>query len=300
MEKSLRQCGYFKNFYDHRSKKDITFQCDESVLDESNLCIFHDPSKYKNEADLVNKIIAKIKRSKDESKPLFLVGYNFPSIKLKITLPSPMYFVGSTFHDKVDFTNSEFGFVDFSSCIFEGNADFSHCVFNDMVIIREGMFKEIKLEHCKFFGYWEVNRVTFSRILADHSDFNGEVYFYGSDIKILFMQDCNFFDNCGFYSSGIEFAHFTNTVFNKPENMDSQSKVNFSSTKLSSGDFQRVRFYAEADFNHCEFKQWSFPGTKFFAQSNFLSSKFYNSDFSSCEFYGKSSFFGSNIRHVGL
>jgi uncharacterized protein YjbI with pentapeptide repeats len=166
----------------------VNFCCDEEFYwDEepaSGFCIFHDKdylhdkTNYEEHKRKVrDRLKHKVNHAISNNEPLLCIGFQLPDFSLsdlgvsKKEFTKPVYFNGSQFFGKVDFSDANFPvrIAIFSSTHFEGKADFHGANFKG-----EALF-----DHSEFYG-----KTHFSGKFNGKTNFN-YVLFEGKE-KVIF------------------------------------------------------------------------------------------------------------------
>jgi uncharacterized protein YjbI with pentapeptide repeats len=204
--------------------------------------MFHDEEYIQENENLVRaRILELITESISNNSPIFLIGYNIPSLRISRIFNVEVYFSRAIFHGEFNISSSVFQqFVDFFNTIFmkraslyrikfNGGCNFFSARFEDAVFFYRSRFKETSFQRAKFknaadfSGCIFYERVTFMEI-----EFTGEADFEDS----VFIDDAVFFFSSFKDKASFMGCHFWKGVQFGFSNVEGNSMLNLNSTIL--------------------------------------------------------------------
>jgi hypothetical protein len=176
----LANCQFTTIYWDYEIDKTVNFNCQEEPL-VSGFCFFHDKDYLHDKTDydeykrkVLERLRYKVNHAVSNKQPLFCIGFHltdFSLSDLSISKEStkPVYFNGSQFFGKTDFSGSKFQEVHFDNANFQGEASFHGANFQ----------KQASFYHSDFYG-----KTYFSGDFNGTTNFN-YVLFEGKE-KVIF------------------------------------------------------------------------------------------------------------------
>jgi uncharacterized protein YjbI with pentapeptide repeats len=279
----LPKCQFTTQYYDYEIRKDVDFYCPEEEPLASGFCIFHDKDyllqdKMNNEEHkrkVLDRLKHKVNHAISNNEPLLCMDFLLPEFRLsdlniRNEFTKPVYFSGSQFFGKADFSRANFqegAFFDeanfqgnaiFLGANFQGKAHFYRANFRGETIFLEANFQEgafflgsnfreaaffngAKLEGDTSFFYASFQQASFNV-----ANFQGVASFNEAKFEgVALFNDTNF--QGGVYSSNSDF--YGKTYFSGEFNgktkfnyvlFEGKEKVTFDIENLSNVSFMNT------------------------------------------------------------
>jgi len=267
-------CTYKLEYYDHKSKKQEPFHCDQQRLEGKDLCLFHDETYLKedpkNEKEVIKKLLEKMENSKTNRTPLNCIGYYLPDIKFeKGEFKQEVYFAQCKFQE-ADFSEATFlATASFYGATFLATASFYGATFSDKATFfyaefsKEANFNGVTFsKEANFSGAKFSEQADFGATFSERADFFGATFSEQANFSLTEFKDANFFD-----AKFSEQANFSGAKFSE--------QTNFNGVTFSKGAyFNGAKFSEQANFSLTEFKDANFSGAKFSEQADFSHATF--------------------------
>ena len=166
-----------------RSRSQTDFYCDDEEPLASGFCIFHDKdylqdktSSEEHKKKVLDRLKHKVNDAISNNEPLLCIGFQLPTFRLSDLnynweFTKPVYFSGSQFLGKTDFSGANFLEANFIKANFEGDVGFAEANFEGVIDLPS---KTIFQREASF------SRANFRReIFFYNSEFYGKTYFSG-------------------------------------------------------------------------------------------------------------------------
>jgi hypothetical protein len=153
----LSNCKFTSQYYDHETRWWVDFNCTEEEPLASGFCIFHDKdyllqdkTNYEeHKRKVLERLKHKVNYAISNNEPLLCIRFQLPDFSISDLgisskeFTKPVYFSGSQFYGKADFSGANFqrgayfsgakfqGEAYFSGANFQVRADFSNSEFNN-------------------------------------------------------------------------------------------------------------------------------------------------------------------------
>jgi uncharacterized protein YjbI with pentapeptide repeats len=200
----LPKCQFTTQYYDYEIHKEVDFYCQELPL-ASGFCIFHDKDylhhylfsfREEHKRNVLDRLKRKVKHAISNNETLHCIGFLLPGLSLSDLSISkeftkPVYFPGSQFFGKTDFSGVKFQqgvhfirakFHDLSTFtnVNFAHVDFSHATFEKKAVFRQTIFKEeIDFSYTTFNNEVDFSHATFEKKVKFGKNFgeSGKAYF---------------------------------------------------------------------------------------------------------------------------
>jgi hypothetical protein len=132
----LPKCKFTTKYHDYEIHKEVDFYCPEEDPLASGFCIFHDKeylqdktSSEEHKRKVLDRLKLKVIDAVSNNEPLLCLGFQLPTFRLSDLIyncefTKPVYFSGSQFLGKTDFSGAKFKEANFYQAKYQ-EADFS-------------------------------------------------------------------------------------------------------------------------------------------------------------------------------
>ncbi len=231
MENVSKTCEYEYEYGDTRTGEHQDYFCNRSRILSSNFCKFHDKHYFQTHKKDVRELFLKeLKEEQDQSKPIFFIGCNVPSVEVNsINQNRSVYFINAKFHGGVKFFDIQFKTVDFTNATFCGD-------FHVMNVDTSEKFRFVSVK----FNNPKNSKVEFRMCNLETSDFSLTTFY-----TLLFLY-------CKFNHSKFRMCTFRDKL--SIDDCTFTGKTNFSDCEfLGESIFSLSSFHANTTFQYTNF-----------------------------------------------
>jgi len=299
-------CHVDREFLD----EDDLWHCPHDVEETASLCIFHQPTDEKDDANVVKSFLqvcqnlnsgtgsesknqifgAKLKNFDISGENIengdvpillnhcrFLGDTNFS----EVTITGPMFLRGSQFYDDVDFSEAKLrGGLSLRSSIFEGSAKFDETIFQDADFAGVFSSSVVFTNDASFLG----------TVFKGKCDFSGAVFESDTGFVGCVFRDLSRFNQAKFIGS----VDFSETVFDSDQVSFSEAnfgdKPQFDGVDLTDANLSDVTLdcggsFRETNFTDAKLTNSTLSGSNF-ERSKFSRANLFGTQLDGCAFYG--------------